>query len=91
MKTSRLYQFVSLARKLGHDFRAADNTTVQAMRQAISQLEHGTIQFSIRTKPDGTWLAQSSNVDGIITGGTNQTDQDAMIKDAIFTYYGIAL
>lgn len=60
------------------------------MRHAISQLDHGIIQFSIHTKPDGTWLAQSSNVDGIITGGANQSDQDAMIKDAIFTYYGIA-
>lgn len=89
MKTSRLYQLADLARRLGYDFHSPENEAVLRMRQAIAQLAGRAIQINVETAPNGTWFAQSTNVDGLITGGSDQSEMDAMIRDAIFTYYGI--
>lgn len=49
----------------------------------------GVIQFKIEFHPDGSWTAESANIDGIITGGTDAKEMSSMIKDAIFTYFNI--
>ena len=58
------------------------------MLEEIRQL-NGGIKFNIDHYPDGTWTAESTNVDGIITGGNDVKETSSMIKDAIFTYYQI--
>ena len=50
----------------------------------------GGINFKIEKSASGEWVAESTNVDGIITGGKNYPhDVNANIKDAIFTYFEI--
>ncbi|MBI4136276.1 MAG: hypothetical protein HY481_01880 [Candidatus Vogelbacteria bacterium] len=49
----------------------------------------GAIKFRIDHHPDGSWSAESVNVDGIITGSDDVKETNSIIKDAIFTYYQI--
>ena len=58
------------------------------MQQDIAH-RGGNIEFKIEQHPDGTWTAESTNIDGIITGGDTLWDVNEMVKDAIFTYYEI--
>lgn len=55
------------------------------MRTAIAQL--GGIDFKLEFYPDGTWTAESTNIDGIITGGGDTKEVNSILKDAIFTYF----
>ena len=82
-----IYFFAQLLRRLGVNFREENDPRVQAMQEAIKKL--GSIRFHIEVLPDGSWAAESTNIDGIITGGTDKESINAMIKDAIFTYFGI--
>lgn len=61
---------------------------VRAMQRRIQTLKGG-IQFKIEFYPDGSWTAESTNVDGIITGGKDKKEMSAILKDAIFTYFEI--
>lgn len=74
-------------RKLGFNFHERDNPAVQEMEKKINEL--GSIQFKVELYPDGSWTAESVNIDGIITGTSNTRDMNMMIKDAIFTYFDI--
>jgi len=60
---------------------------VQHMRQVLRDL--GGISFTIDLTPDGGWVAESTNIDGIITGGKDSRRINAEVKDAIFTYFGV--
>ncbi len=62
---------------------------VREMREAIDSLGEGGIKFEIGTYADGSWSARSTNVEGIITGGFDRSEMTEMVKDAIFTYYGV--
>ena len=57
------------------------------MKSEINKL--GRIEFNIEQYPDGSWTAESTNIDGIITGGTSTQNISSSIKDAIFTYFEI--
>lgn len=74
-------------RKLGFNFHERDNPIVQEMEKKINEL--GSIQFKVELYPDGSWTAESVNIDGIITGSDNTRDMNMLIKDAIFTYFDI--
>ena len=58
------------------------------MKKEISVLGGG-IEFKIEQYPDGSWTAESVNVDGIITGGGNIRNSAELLRDAIFTYYRV--
>ena len=90
MKTSLTFKFVTLAKKMGISSNPLASQKVKEMRQEIDSVSaDGGIKFEIGMYPDGSWSARSTNVDGIISGGFDQSEIPAMIKDAIFTYYDI--
>jgi hypothetical protein len=88
MKTSLAFKFANFAKRAGIRFDALHNPAVLNMRSEIISLDGG-IQFAINGYPDGSWSAKSVNVDGIITGGRNQSEMIEVIKDAVFTYFDI--
>lgn len=85
--TSFVYKLAQLLRRIGYDFQEEKDPRVQAMRKAIRDL--GSIQFKIEVFPNGSWTAESTNLDGIITGGTNKDNINETLKDAVFTYFEI--
>lgn len=89
MKTSLRYKLARLARTKGVQFHSEDNEAVIAMRREIGSLGSNGIEFAVSIDRTGEWFAESVTLPGIITGGTNAQDMDEMIKDAIFTYFGI--
>ena len=82
-----IYTVAQLLRRMGVRFHEEQDPRVQSMRQAIDRL--GSIQFSIEVAPDGTWAAESTNIDGIITGGRSLESINEQLKDAVFTYFEI--
>lgn len=85
--TNFIYRLAQMLRRIGYDFHEEKDPRVQAMRKAIRDL--GSIQFKIEVFPDGSWAAESTNIDGIITGGTNKDSINETLKDAVFTYFEI--
>jgi hypothetical protein len=77
----------NLARKAGYKFDEVSDERVVKMKKEIEKL--GSVEFEIEQYPDGSWTAESTNIDGIITGGTNSQNISLAIKDAIFTYFEI--
>lgn len=75
-------------RRLGFSFNERSNPSVIRMQEEIRRLG-GAIRFKIEHHPDGSWSAESDNVDGIITGSNDVKETNSMIKDAVFTYYRI--
>ncbi len=82
-----IYNLSNLARKLGIDFKEGNNAKILAMKNEIAKINK--IEFKIEQYPDGSWVAESTNIDGIITGGENTKDIPMLIKDAVFTYFEI--
>ena len=87
MLNKLVYTLAQAARKAGIDFHEEGDSRIKAMRKMIQDL--GGVQFNIEVDKDGNWAAESTNVDGIITGGCNLQEAHMQIKDAIFTYFGI--
>ncbi len=83
-----IYFAANQLRKFGYDFKENSDERIIAMRDRIKQLG-GQIKFKIEQYSDGSWTAESINIDGIITGGVNAKTATSTIKDAIFTYFGI--
>lgn len=83
-----IYFFANQLRRLGYDFNEAHDERIQAMKKEIQRLG-GRIEFKIEQYPDGSWTAESTNLNGVITGGTNVKMITPVMKDAIFTYFGI--
>ncbi|MEK7622123.1 MAG: hypothetical protein AAB415_03000 [Patescibacteria group bacterium] len=77
-----------ILRQLGLSFDERSNPSVIRMQEEIHRLGGG-VKFKIEHHPDGSWSAESINVDGIITGSDDVRETNSMIKDAIFTYYEI--
>lgn len=75
-------------RQWGYDFNENADVRVVAMKKEIQRLG-GRIEFIIEQYPDGSWTAESKNIDGVITGGTNTKEVTPTIRDAVFTYFGI--
>ena len=82
-----IYNLANLGRKFGINFQEDSDKRVLEMKREISRL--GKIEFKIEQYPDGSWTAESTNIDGIITGGKNTRDISASIKDAVFTYFEV--
>jgi predicted RNase H-like HicB family nuclease len=89
MKTSLRYKIARAARSHGVNFKSHADEAVVAMRREISELGSNGIEFAVSIDRTGEWFAESITLPGIITGGNNPQDIDEMIKDAIFTYFGI--
>ena len=87
MLNKLVYRLAHAARKAGINFHEEGDARVQAMQKEINRL--GGIQFNIEVDKDGNWAAESTNIDGIITGGYSFQDAATYIKDAIFTYFCI--
>ena len=90
MKTSLAFKVAHFANKSGVKPDILNNPAVIYMRQELELLGKGGVRFEISVYADGSWSARSVNVDGIITGGINQSDMIETIKDAVFTYYDIS-
>jgi predicted RNase H-like HicB family nuclease len=82
-----IYAIANLVRKAGFNLKETENKRVIEMRKEISKI--GKIEFKIEQYPDGSWVAESTNIDGIITGGKTTKDISSTIKDAVFTYFEI--
>ena len=82
-----IYIFAQGLRRIGYNFHEDQDPRVKAMQAQIQQL--GSIQFKVEVATDGSWVAESTNIEGILTGGTNQHNITEHIKDAIFTYFEI--
>lgn len=86
---SLVYSFSNLLRSWGYKFNEDTDLRVQEMKSRIASLENGAINLKIEQYPDGTWCAESTNLDGLITGGKDLTQAPDIIRDAIFTYFEI--
>ncbi|MFZ3054777.1 MAG: hypothetical protein WA091_02255 [Minisyncoccales bacterium] len=82
-----IYFFAQKLRQLGYNFNEKSDERVLSMKKEINRLVK--IEFLIEQYPDGSWTAESTNIDGIITGGISTKEMISNIKDAIFTYFGI--
>ncbi|MEA3450033.1 MAG: hypothetical protein U9Q85_03620 [Patescibacteria group bacterium] len=82
-----IYNIANLIRKIGFDLNERNDKRVIAMQKEISKIEK--IEFKIEQYPDGSWTAESINIDGIITGGKTTKNISVTIKDAVFTYFEI--
>ena len=87
MRNKIIFRASQLLRKAAVNFHERNNLAVLEMEKRIHEL--GSIQFKTELYPDGSWTAESTNIDGIITGSTDTKDRSALIKDAIFTYFKI--
>lgn len=82
------YNLGKFARRFELQNQSAPDLRVRTMQNTIGRV--GGINFKIEKSPSGEWVAESTNVDGIITGGKNYPhDVNANIKDAVFTYFEI--
>ncbi|OGY52860.1 MAG: hypothetical protein A3B15_01680 [Candidatus Buchananbacteria bacterium RIFCSPLOWO2_01_FULL_45_31] len=82
-----IYNLANFARKCGYNLNEENDERVISMKREINRI--GRIEFKIEQFPDGSWTAESTNLDGIITGGDNTKNIASTIKDAIFTYFEI--
>jgi len=82
-----IFQVSDLLRKFGLDFDSGKHPAVLEMQRCTHQLQ--AIHFKVEAYPDGSWVAESVNVDGIITGGKDIKEINSVLKDAIFTYFGV--
>ena len=87
MRNKFIFHGSKLLRKAGVNFHERNNPAVLEMEKKIHEL--GSIEFKTEFYPDGSWVAESTNIDGIITGGAETKEMSALIKDAIFTYFRI--
>jgi hypothetical protein len=76
-----------VAKSLGYRFNAKSDEKVQEMIKEITEL--GGLSFSIERYPNGDWMAKSTNIEGVLTGGGSKDDVDEWIKDAVYAYYDI--
>lgn len=87
IRTKIIYKFFRGLRNLGLNFNEGNDPRIREMRMKIHQLDG--IKFKIEIYHDNSWTAESTNIDGIITGSKNIKDRNDNIRDAIFTYFEI--
>lgn len=83
-----IYCISRALRQLGYNFHEEADERVRAMKDAVHTVG-GKIEFKIEQHPDGSWTAESVNIDGIITGGISTKELSSALKDAVFTYFRI--
>lgn len=86
--TKMIYSVHRLLKKMGIGRNPQKDERVIAMQEKLHEL--GGVDFKIEIHPDGSWSAESANIDGIITGGSDAKEIDATIKDAVLTYFHIS-
>lgn len=87
MKYSLRYAFYNAVNK-ALNIKKKNIPEVETMLKEIKLAN--SINFVItKDEETGDWMAKSTNIEGILTGGSSSDNIDDMIKDAIFTYYGI--
>ncbi len=89
MKTKFIYKLATFVRKRGIDFDSKNDPNVLAMKKDLESIG-GSVQFTVEREPSGEWWAKSTNIDGILSGGNSNDEVVEMLKDAVFTYYGIS-
>ncbi|HEX9679343.1 MAG TPA: hypothetical protein VGA08_01870 [Candidatus Saccharimonadales bacterium] len=89
MRHSLKYRLAQFMRSYGYNFAEATRPEIVEMKEEMAKLKNGAINFDIKGYPNGSWVAKSTNVKGIITGGTDLREIDGYLKDATFTYYGV--
>ena len=89
MKYSTRYKVARVLKKTGVNFDASKCPEVLNMKEVIAALSGGSIQFVVSREANGDWMAESVNIQGILSGGSSSDDVEKMIKDAIFTYFEI--
>lgn len=89
LSNQMIYIMANTLRRANIKLNEGDNPNVIDMRNTIDSLENKGINFYIEQSPDGSWVAQSTNIDGIMTGGSAPNEIPDMLKDAIFTYFEI--
>ncbi|MCL2085832.1 type II toxin-antitoxin system HicB family antitoxin [Candidatus Saccharibacteria bacterium] len=89
MKYNLAYKLVNIAKSCGLVFDAKNNPEIKEMQKTIAKLENKAIIFRVAKDTNGDWYAESTNLPGILTGGNSTDDINEMIKDAIFTYFGV--
>lgn len=72
---------------MGHAFRGGNQPERCRYGKKIKEL--GRIEFKLEFYPDGSWSAESTNIEGIATGSRNRKDISRLLKDAVFTYFEI--
>ena len=83
-----IYFLYKTLRQVGINLENQNDVRLEAMRNEIAKAG-GKIEFKIEQYPDGSWTAESINVDGIITGDKITKNVSATIRDAVFTYFGV--
>lgn len=83
-----IYFLYKKLRQIGIDLVSPNDIRLEAMKKEIAKIG-GKIEFKIEQYPDGSWTAESVNVDGIITGDKITKNVSATIRDAVFTYFGV--
>lgn len=89
LQNQLVYHVSNALRRRGIKFTESADPRVTEMHETISALDNKAINFKIEQHPDGTWTAESINIDGIMSGGTDPREVPEMLKDAIFTYFEI--
>lgn len=84
-----IYQATKVLCLLGFSFDDSKSEAVQTLKRELRGLHNSRIEFYIEQYPDGTWTAESTNVDGIATGGTDPREISDSLKDAVLTYYEV--
>lgn len=84
-----IFTVANALRSRGVDLKESKNPQVKEMQSAIASLNDHSIQFLIERYPDGSWSAESTNLDGIMTGSKDLKEAPELIKDAVFTYFEI--
>ena len=85
---NRLFDNIIRYFRLGSTEDPLKDERVRQMKEEIQRLEG--INFSIEISPNGEWVAESTNIEGIITGGDNYPHNvGEQVRDAIFTYYEV--
>lgn len=84
-----IYFAATALKELGYDFDAKNNPQIKNMQKTVDSLKSKSIEIKVEFYPDGSWSAESVNIDGIMTGGNNPQKIHAMVQDAILTYFEI--
>ncbi|MEK7159638.1 MAG: hypothetical protein AAB766_04025 [Patescibacteria group bacterium] len=83
-----IYLAAKQLRHWGYNFSENTDTRVLTMKNEIQRLG-GKIEFNVEQYPDGSWTAESINIDGIISGGASTRELSSTMRDAVFTFFGI--
>lgn len=89
LQNQAIYMISNAVRKRGWHINDTKNPQVQDMQSTIASLEDKAIHFYIEQSPDGTWVAQSTNIDGIMSGGKDPKEIPELLRDAVFTYFEV--